>query len=237
MKLTNKECVHNNFTFIDGLNIDTVKFNPTGKCLPGGIYFVTIDNWPEWINYNSDIMWYIWDVTIPDDALVYDEKNKFKADKIILKNRIIIWHNNDLSLAAIKQNGWFLHIVRNPTDEICLAAVKQNGLALQHIKNPSDKICLAAVGQNGCALKYVRNPTYEICFTSVKQNGYALLYVNNQTNEICLAAVKQNGYVLKYVKHQTDEICLAAVKQNITALEYVKNQTREICLAVIGNFI
>jgi hypothetical protein len=39
IKLTNIEENHNGFQFNTGLNIDTVPFNPSGDCKPGGIYF------------------------------------------------------------------------------------------------------------------------------------------------------------------------------------------------------
>ena len=39
VKLTNENECHNNFQYKDGLNVDTIKFNPTGLCQPGGLYF------------------------------------------------------------------------------------------------------------------------------------------------------------------------------------------------------
>ena len=34
-KILKKDCVHNGYQFINGLNIDPVEFNPKGSCSPG----------------------------------------------------------------------------------------------------------------------------------------------------------------------------------------------------------
>ena len=38
-KITNKEENHNGFQYKDGLNIDTIEFDPNGSCRPGGLYY------------------------------------------------------------------------------------------------------------------------------------------------------------------------------------------------------
>jgi len=85
-KILNETECHNGFQFQDGLNIDTVPFNPTGTCLEGGIYFSRKDIL-TFLNYG---LW-IRQVTIPEDARVYKDPEsspeKWKADKIILGPR------------------------------------------------------------------------------------------------------------------------------------------------------
>ena len=80
-KLTNETENHNGFQFNDGINIDTVSFNPTGKCSAGGIYFTERDNIGRWISYIN--VSYIREIEIIDDSMVYIEEYKFKADKLI----------------------------------------------------------------------------------------------------------------------------------------------------------
>jgi hypothetical protein len=70
------------FNYQYGLNIDTNEFNPSGSCNEGGIYFTDGCNVSKYQNYGDVIV----DVTIPDDAQVYIESDKFKADRIILEN-------------------------------------------------------------------------------------------------------------------------------------------------------
>src|ERR1051325_8405242 len=83
-KLTNELENHNGFQFKTGLNTDIIKFNPISECKPGGIYFTELDYVLAWISYNNKKMTKIRKVTIPDNAKVYVEKIKFKADKLIL---------------------------------------------------------------------------------------------------------------------------------------------------------
>ena len=84
-KILNKEEKHNNFQYKTGLNVDTVPFNPSGKCQPGGLYFSEVKDIPNYFNYGP----YIREVVLPDDAKVYKEPcgTKLKADRIILKKR------------------------------------------------------------------------------------------------------------------------------------------------------
>src|SRR5579872_1105985 len=85
VKLTNRSENHHGLQFKTGLNIDFRKFHPEGHCKPGGIYFCEFSNLYNWLNYKSnDEMVYYRYVTIPDDANIYNEGNKFKADKLLL---------------------------------------------------------------------------------------------------------------------------------------------------------
>src|SRR5579872_785972 len=90
VKLTNEYERHNGFLFFDGLNIDTKRFYPNGECQAGGIYFIEKNEAHKWIYYGYESMKYIREVTVPNDARVYVEDDKFKADKLILGSRILI---------------------------------------------------------------------------------------------------------------------------------------------------
>ena len=224
-KIINAELTHHNFKFIDGLNIDTIPFNPTNECSPGGIYFSEKSKIYKYFYYGI----YIIKVSIPDDAQVYIEKDKFKADKIILdlNNKTLYanwneWLNYDFCLNSVKFNGYTLQYVISPTPELCMAAVQQCGYALYYVKNQTPEICMAAVQHCGHALKFVILQTPEICMAAVQQDGCVLQFVINQTPEICMAAVQENGYALEYVKEQTPEICMTALQQNNIAQIYMK---------------
>lgn len=106
VKLTNETELHHGFQFKDGLNIDTIPFNPNGECQPGGIYFCCERYVPSWIEYNPliGVMCWIRDVIIPDDAAVYIEYSKAKADRIILGPRKYIWTDKQLCSQIVKYN-------------------------------------------------------------------------------------------------------------------------------------
>ena len=207
VKLTNEKENHHNYQFQTGSNVDSITFNPQGNCQPGGIYFCEISKLSLWLHYNPEIgpMVFVRWVTIPNDAQIYIESDKFKADKIILGDR--------QQIADLQE--W--------ADPVyCSAAVRLNSHALQYVKEQTPELCLKAVKHDGCALKYVKEQTPEVCLEAVKNNGPALQFVKQQTHEVCLEAVKQYGFALQYVLEQTPEVCLAAVKQNGRASQFVK---------------
>jgi hypothetical protein len=178
VKLTNCEENHNGFQFRTGLNVDTVPFNPTGECNPGGIYFCESDYAFNWLNYRGMHMIYCRYVHVPEHSRVYIELGKFKADKLILTERKLVSDvmTEMMCLSTVKRNGMKLKYVKKQTETICLSAVKQNGLALEYVKDRTETICLEAVKQNGLALKYVLDQTENICLTAIKQNGLASMY-------------------------------------------------------------
>ena len=159
-RLTYEDEKHNGFQYQDGLNVDTLPFNPSGECEPGGLYFFceeSLHTFPQHVNMVTT-KW-IREVTLLPDSRIYKMENKFKTDKFFLGPRS--------SLSDFLES--------NP--KIWLAAVQQNGLALQCVKKQTPEMCLVAVQQNGYALHYVKKKTPEICFGSCSANGIGIGYV------------------------------------------------------------
>jgi hypothetical protein len=233
-KFLNNNFTHHIFKYNLGLNIDSEKFNPTGECQKGGLYFCDVDNC---YLYYMDYGRYLAQIFIPDDAKIYIEKNKFKTDRLFINT---ITHFDDVSIEfwinIIEDDGLALQFIKEQTEEICKLAVQQDGVALQYVKEQSKEICKLAVQQDGDALEYVKEQSEEICKLAVQHDGFALKYMKEQTEEICKLAVQQCGLALAYVKEQSEEICKLAVQEDGLALKYVKEQTEEICkLAVRQN--
>jgi hypothetical protein len=81
-KFLNNNLRNRHFQYVEkSLNINTDKFLPSGKCLGGGLYFFDFIYFEE---YSYDYGNRISIVTIPNDARVYIEEKKIKADKIYL---------------------------------------------------------------------------------------------------------------------------------------------------------
>ena len=81
-KILNKDEKHNGMQYKFGLNVDCKKFNPSGNCNPGGIYFAREDIL-AFLGYGH----YIREVQLPEDAQVYENPGspkKWKADKVVL---------------------------------------------------------------------------------------------------------------------------------------------------------
>lgn len=245
-KFLNDDLIHNKFKYKLGLNEDILPFNPTLECSSGGLYFCEESQCHIFAKHFGNKLAHI---TIPNDAKVYIEQNKFKADKLIL-TEIIDFHKvpDSFWIGMLQQNGSVLEFVKkqNQTEELCILAVRQNGYALKHVKNQTNEICTFAVQQDGRALQYVIDQTDEICRLAVQQNGLVLEYVKEKMDDICIMAVKQNSNALEFVAKcdqaahlLSEELCKLAVQQNGWVLEYIKDSpilTEELCtLAVQQN--
>ena len=261
-RLTCQNEIHNGFQYETGLNIDTIDFNPSGSCKPGGLYFFDHTQVHNYRLCACDVYW-IRKVEIPDDAQVYVEYGKYKADKFILHDRIRIGNVDDTALCEmydacidflkkgyirfhsdifetecvniLRKNAYMLLEMRIITGTMKWHAVIQNPQILKHIDDQSEQLCEFAFDVDITSFRYIKKQTEKICLTIVNIDGRNLQYVLDQTEEICLAAVEQNGMALEYVEEQTEAICLAAVKQNGAALVFIKKQTQAICLVAIKN--
>jgi len=210
------------------------KFNPVGECSAGGIYFIEIDSVHRWLSYSEMPMEYFRIVTIPDDAKVYIENDKFKADKLILSERRFIFEDHEMCKKILSKDGKYIGrvlVVNNK--ELILIAINQSNAALRYIANQTEEICLIAINQWPQSLRFVEKQTPKICLAAVKPDGLTLDYVKEQTPEICLAAIEQNAMALQYVKEQTPELCMIAVKKNGLALKCAKQQPYKLIHAAI----
>ena len=131
VKFLNDDLTHFNYTYKNDLNIDTKKFTPYGHCKSGGLYFCTIDNAKIFIKLYGNKFSY---VKIPDDARVYVEKQKFKANKIILEKiqHISVFinklsdDNNPILDSLIEEDAYFLGYITNPSDDLIKKYIQNN---------------------------------------------------------------------------------------------------------------
>jgi len=73
---------HNDFQYVRGLNVDTQKFNPSGSCCRGGLYFSSLPSIRQFGGLNSGSFHLI---ALPNDEIVYAESlEKFKIHSFIL---------------------------------------------------------------------------------------------------------------------------------------------------------
>src|SRR5579872_1797184 len=152
IKLTNSEESHRGYQFKDGLNVDKNIFTAYEECCPGGIYFIEEKYMMNWIFYNREIgcMRYVRKVTIPDDANVYIEDKKIKADKIILGTREPIAKNIYLDIVKNKDFP-FESIPDDIKDrELCIEALKVNSFRFMHIPSSmrDKEMCMIIVNDD-----------------------------------------------------------------------------------------
>jgi len=82
-KFLNNSLIHRSYKYNIGLNIDTCVFNPSGSCSKGGLYFCEESTCHMYMEQYGKL---IAKINIPDDSLVYVEDDKFKANKLIIKD-------------------------------------------------------------------------------------------------------------------------------------------------------
>jgi len=103
-KIISEDHIHNGYEYKEGLNILGEGFNPSGDCEPGGFYFAREDILC-FIDYGT----WLYEVEIPADAQVYENHRnpkKWKADKIILKNKRRI---DQEAIKYLVENGADIH--------------------------------------------------------------------------------------------------------------------------------
>jgi len=232
-KLLNENLKHFGFTYENGLNVDTNKFNSTEECSKGGLYFIEKNKIPMWIGHTN--YHFITKCFIPNDANVCVENDKFKSDKLIvdINNKTTIanssiWNDYNFCKFAIQENSMCLMFINRQTEELCKMAIQQCSFSLRYVNEQTEELCKMAIQQDSFSLRYVNEQNEEICKLAVQKYGLGLQYVKNQTEEICKLAVQECGGALEYVKEQTEEICKLAIMEDHNALIYVREQTEEL---------
>jgi hypothetical protein len=237
VKLTVENNIHNGFEFKEGLNVDTVPFDASGTCKKGGFYFTFSHCWSEWLNYGDKFMYWMWDVKIPDDTQVYlESETKIKADKIILENKRCIYDDEERCMLAVRQDGWAIRFINDPSEAVQLEAVRQNGYAIKYIKDPSETVKLEAVSRDGWAIRFIKDPSERVQLEAARQNGWVIQFIQfikDPSEEFQLEAVRQNGNAIKFIKDPSEEIQLEAVRQNGLAIRFIKDPSEKVQLEAV----
>ena len=187
-KVTNQKEIHYKLEYKDGLNCDTMVFNPTALCSSGGLYITGFELLPKYFKYGV----YLRDITIPDDALVYVEPYSFKCNKIILGSRRLI-----------RELEWWNDI------NFCKRALNLDGELIRYVPKTlkSVDIYKEALTNTGFVLEFIdkEDITEELCEIAVKQASSALQYVpiELQTPKIISIALEKDDYAKKYIKVNT----------------------------------
>ena len=183
-KIIRSDRNHYGHIYTEGLNVDRVKFNPSGSCLEGGLYFTDKSHLGRFYNYGDQVAV----ITIPDDALVYKDPDgdKWKADCIYIQRFEPIsmyWKDPEFYIDAIKHNGYALQYIETQTNEMCILAVKCKPLALQYVRKDLQ--------------------TSEMCTYAVERIPLAFMYVKKdlQTSDMCIKAIRADPLLSKYVRN------------------------------------
>jgi hypothetical protein len=217
VKLTTKTEIHNGFQFKSGENVDINPFNFNVDCGANGIYFTDINNLPLWLDYRTKTMKFCRKVILPPDCKIQMLNNKFKADKIILGDRIKIkdmdiWKDEEYCIRAINQNESAFRYIREPSVSLQILFVKNKGSNIRYIKDPNEDIQIEALKQNPCLITHIEQPCRLAQLIAVSYNGFLIKHIKNTeiTEEVQLEAVKQNGKCIEYIRDPSENVKVAA---------------------------
>ncbi len=195
VKLTNKKCEHRGIIYDNGPVTDTIKWNPTGECLAGGIYFCLEDSVHRWIAYNTEVigvMEFMWDVDFDDDTLIYVEHDKFKAHTIKLSNKQHIWSNPQKCIDLVSKDASLLEYVPEKVQiqhqQMCIDVISRAPYFLnfvcEQVQIQNSQMCIDVVLKNLCLLRCVcdkiqiENP--QMCIDAVSAHPWIIRNVCNQ---------------------------------------------------------
>ncbi len=256
VKILAIDLIHRGFTYAQGLNIDTVKFNPTGSCRAGGLYFSDIENIDGYFSYGSKYSF----VCIPDDARVYTEDKKYKADKIYLEDiQCVEYSHSEIYAAAFKKNKdkniisyiphWQraaklvqslletdnsimkhlpFHDINLYTTELCEIAMKNNPDNFKYIpdKLKTQKMADDAVGANYNMIKFVSK--------HMKTEQMCNIVATNVCNDYAqkLINFKQAYDILTYIPHKlkTYKMCDMILSKLVEKKIYQNNKIFVDCV-------
>jgi hypothetical protein len=243
VKLTRESCVHNSYLYKDGLNTDTKEFNPDKTCNEGGFHFCARVDFVKWLLYTNvnDPMYYIWDVIIPDNALVtIMDGGIIKCNQFILCNKRFIWNNYDMCKEIVQTEGLMLHYVEQKiqTDDLCKEALRKDIRAIGFVIKPTHEVYMEYVRLNVKNIENIPDHelTPELCVKLLEINSEVLPFIKSPSEEVLIFMVKEDGMKLKDIKNQTQNICMEAVIQNKKCFKFVQIEFRDKCKAYIKDY-
>ena len=164
--------------------------------------------------------------------------DKYKKLKLSVENnseiQLLLNKDNlsleELQLQQVKQNGYQIEYIDNPSEQIQLQQVEQDGKQLKYIDNPSEQVQLQQVNQDGYQLKYIDNPSEQVQLQQVEQDWYQLKYIKNPSEQVQLQQVKQHGAYIKYIEAPSEQVQLQQVNQTWYQIRYIKNSSEQVQL-------
>lgn len=204
-KILANNMINKSYRFKIGLNLLYEPWLET-ESMNGGFYFCDLLDVPEWLHLYPN--GYVCEISVPYDAIVRKQVNKYKTNKIIISKPIK--YPDFIEMHGLESR-----------------VVEHDGLLLCYIKNKTQAICMKAIKQCVIAFKYLdpNNQTKELCEEVVKHNGLYLKLVNKQliTPEMCVSACENNGMALGYVprKYHNYDLYCKAIKNNSLALRFI----------------
>nr|AEX63177.1 putative ankyrin repeat protein [Moumouvirus Monve] len=83
-KIIKEDGIHFDHKYVDGLNVINGNFQEEGKCVPGRLYFTTIDHLWKFLYMGTQVVEIYLPTNDPEFKMINDTEGKYGANKIIL---------------------------------------------------------------------------------------------------------------------------------------------------------
>ena len=159
------------------------------------------------------------------------EKSKLNIDTnihiqyLLTKDNLLL---EKINLRYVRQNGYYIQYIKNPSEQVQLQQVNQDGDQIQYIKTPSEQVQMQQIKKYGFQIQYIKNPSEKLQLQQVNQHGYSIRYIKNPSEQVQLQQVNQNGYSIQFIKNPSEQIQLQQVNKNYKQLRYIKNPTEQV---------
>lgn len=157
------------------------------------------------------------------------KKDPWKIDHIKNPSEYVL-------MTAIKEDPYVLshlnRVLKNMSpelqQELQAIAVKQNGFVISCIENPSEEIQLMAVQQKPGAIRYIKNPSEEVQLTSVRREPMVIGMMPYASEEVQIIAVEEFPAVIHWIKNPSEAVQLAAVKKDWRSIQFIDDPTSAV---------
>ena len=214
VRICNPDKKHYNYEWHDGENIDILPFQAKGECLPGGLYFTTLENllcFADYYNYLGD-HWFV-RVTVDDNEDVWQEDYcKCKAHRVMVTSMTRI---KDLPEEVLYRMAMsFLHYryiwSYQPFDPVKREELWHNVIVhkphfLQFVQNPTDKMVRTAINQNSKLINWVHDP---IQLVTLADELNAVSDITNWSCDLINAFLASGKYTFKWAGRYEYELVL-----------------------------
>lgn len=169
------------FIIQDGLN--EIQLTQKNGYVDGGIVFNQQWNLFKGLGNYTNMIKYIREVEIPDDAVVFIDHSSFRSDKLILKERKNIsesdvWKDIEFCKEVLISDHRYLECIKNPSNELLNWLISKRPIAIELIDSPSDELVYKVLKDTPHMIRYIKNAKIEHYLHAFEQNKYAVKHID-----------------------------------------------------------
>jgi len=214
-KITSHDECHHGYQYQNGLNVLDKPFAEEGSCVPGGLYFTTLEYLHEFYGYG---VW-IREIQIPEDAKMVKDPggHKWRADRIILGEKHSLFDVKSIQKLNLEVDENYVNRASGEGRVEMLEWLKQSKfeMAYSHIA-----IDLASGDGHLNVLEWWKNSGLELKYTEEAIDDASM-----EGHVKILEWWKNSGFILKYTNNAID---YASEEGHIKVLKWWKNSGLEL---------